>query len=285
VVDPSLLLSLAAGACAVAAATLVIAAWLGQRLIVVVRHRGSHFAVSRAVDASAQTLDLRAVGDGVFEGRAHGRRVRWSLRSVDYDDGPRLQLAFGTPVPTGQLGLTHRTMSYGAVPPDLELPLCRLGDAEFDVRFFAHADLEHLSLLTPSVRRALLHAGDDAEVRIRSGWLWMDHVATEALMTTASTRMDWLFKAASAFEGVQAEVEQRVRKMTQDPVARVRERLLDMLQARGASEFTSWIARTLIDDLDPSVRARAAEVLGDPERLSALARDAAVPEAVRKRAG
>ena len=154
------------------------------------------------------------------------------------------------------------------------------------MRFFAHADLEHLSLLTPSVRRALLNAGADAELRIRSGWLWLDHVATEALVDRASTRIDWLFKAATAFEGVQAEVEQRVRKMTQDPVARVRERLLALLAKRAARRNSpTGSPVSLADDLDPAVRCCAAEVRRDADRLVAIARDAAISNDIRRRAG
>ncbi|MEZ4237861.1 MAG: hypothetical protein R3F59_17275 [Myxococcota bacterium] len=285
--DTWLLLSLTGAVCAIAFAAVAVTALLGSRLVRTAARRRAESAVTADIDAAARQLGMQSVGEGTYEGRVQGRRVRWSLREVDYDADhpPRLQLALGTPIPSGQLGLTHRTMHYGAVPPDLELPLCRLGDAEFDVRFFAHADLEHLSLLTPSVRRALLLAGEDAEVRIRSSWLWIDHVATESLAAGVQTRLDWLFKAASAFEGVQAEVEQRVRKMTQDPVARVRERLLELLQQRAPSEFTTWIARTLSEDLDPAVRVRAAEILRDGERLGAMARDATLPGPARKRAG
>lgn len=279
-----MLLSLVGGACAASSVVTVVAGLLVRRAVRERQRVSAGHRVGEAIARSAKRLELQEVGAGVFEGRIRGRRVRWTLRDVEYDHGPRLQLAIGTPVPTGTLGLTHRTMSYGALPPALEHPLCRIGEAEFDVRFFIHADLEHLSLMTPPVRRALLDAGSDAELRIRSGWLWLDHVAVPELADAAPGRVDWLFKAAIAFDGVQAEVEHRVRRLCTDPNARVRARALELLSNRGASEFTTWIARGLLDDPDPTVRARAAETAADGARLAAVAREASAPVDVRRRA-
>ncbi|MEQ1500747.1 MAG: hypothetical protein ABMB14_00885 [Myxococcota bacterium] len=282
--DAWLLLSLTGVVCvgaAGAAAMLVAVVLSGWRR----RARAAEErAATAAIEQAAVAHELAPVNPGVWEGRIRGRRVRWTLREVAYAAGPRLQLAVGTPVPTGNLALTHRTMDYGAVPPELELPLGRIGDPEFDVRFFIHADLEHLSLLTPPVRKALLTAGSDAEPRIRSGWLWLDHPATRALGDSAGARIDALFAVATALDEVQAEVEHRVRRLSQDPIARVRGRALEMLAVRGASDFTSWIAKPLLNDLDPTVRVRAAETLGDAEQLGALIGDRTLGAAVRRRA-
>ena len=241
--------------------------------------------ITAAVTAAAEQVGIAEKSTGVWEGTVDGRRVRWSLRPVETETGSRLQLAMGTPVETGQLALTHRTMAWGAELPEFELPECRLGDAEFDVRFFVHADLEHLSMLTPTVRRALLGAAGDGELRIRNGWMWLDQLASIPLAREAESRIQAMLAAARAIDEVPAEVEHRVRWLSQDPLPRVRITALELLAARGASDFTSWIARPLLTDTDPRVRTRAAEVLGDGERLLELASDEQAAVELRARAG
>ncbi|MEQ1571313.1 MAG: hypothetical protein ABMA64_37140 [Myxococcota bacterium] len=239
--------------------------------------------------ALVREYNLRESGPGIHEGRAAGaggpRRLRCALREVEHPGGPRLQIAFGTPVPTGQLGVTHRTMVYGAEPDELELPPCKVGDPEFDVRFHLNADLEHLSILSPGVRRALMAAADDAEVRIREGWLWLDQPATPEVMGRATEFVDRLFAAAAALDGVPTEVEQRVRRLSQDDRCKVRMQTLELLGQRGSSEFTQWIAKGLLADPDAEVRARAAELCGDLERMVAIASDKHAPREVRSRVG
>jgi hypothetical protein len=286
--DPLLLVSLTGAACLVTSSVLAATAFLGWRLRLRRARARSGVRVTEAVEQAAQALSLEAHSEGVWEGNvvlgARERRVRWNLRDVEYDTGPRLQLAVGTPVPTGMLGVNHRTLIYGAEPPHHDLPMVRLGEAEFDVRYFVHADLEHLSLLQSEVRVALARASDDAQLRIRNGWLWLDYLATLEMVAQVQDRLGDLFTAASALEQVPQEAEVRVRKLSQDPVARVRCTALDMLIARGASEFTTWIAKPLQQDLDPQVRVRVAEILGEPEPLLQLVVDAKAPADVRVRA-
>jgi hypothetical protein len=114
--------------------------------------------------------------------------------------------------------------------------------------------------------------------------MWLDRIATPAVANSAPMRMEAAFAAAAAIEAIPPEVEHRVRWLSQDPVAKVRVYVLDLLAARGASDFTSWIARPLLTDADPHVRGRAAEVLGDAEKLLELVRDDRVAVELRTRA-
>jgi hypothetical protein len=286
--DPMLLVSLTGAACLVTSSVLAATAFLAWRLRLRRARARDNTRVTAAVEDAAHKLSMTEHSLGVWEGNVTRggveRRVRWNLRDVEYDTGPRLQLAVGTPVPTGMLGVNHRTLIYGAEPPHHDLPLVRLGDAEFDVRFFVHADLEHLSLLQAEVRPPLARAADDAQLRIRNGWLWLDHPARLEMVAQLDERLGDLFSAAKALEQVPQEAEVRVRKLSQDPVAKVRCTVLDLLIARGASEFTTWIAKPLQQDLDPQVRVRVAEILGEAEPLLQLVSDTKVAPEVRIRA-
>lgn len=282
--DPTLLVSLTGAACLGVALLLATGAFFLRR---VARKRAIVAANDKliaAIGAQATSRAMEEHGPGIWEGNFRGRRLRWNLREVEYDAGPRQQLALGTPVPTGRLGVTHRTLIYGVQPPQHEFSLVRVGDASFDARFYVHADLEHLSLLQSNVREALRFAADEAQLRIRNGWLWIDLLATPSLIDTLSRRLDDLYAAAASLDAVSGEVELRVQKMSGDPVARVRCAVLDLLIERGASDFTTWIARPLMTDIEPQVVCRAAEILSDTERLLAITCDRAMQAELRIRA-
>lgn len=219
------------------------------------------------------------------------RQLRAAVREAPFDGDTRLLLGFATHVPSGSLALEHRALRAASegddglvvgVPPPTGT---EIGDPSFDVRFALNASIEDLSLLLAPVRAALLHAAEDAAVRIDDGWVWVEMPGTVEEFSNSTERFARLDAVAVAFERVPTAVDSRIRALAQDDLGKVRLRTLERVAARGAGEFARWLSSVLLTDPDVEVRVRAAELSGEPGRMLELARDPAIPARYRARLG
>lgn len=281
--------SLIAAVC-VALTTLVgVPAWFVSRYRQYRSHAVGDGSAPDDLRRFATERGLRQIAANAYEGRASlrpngpARTLRALLREVDTGSGARYGLLFATPVPTQGLALRHRSLRMGA-DAEADAPSTRghpLGHPEFDVRFRVDSPIDVASVLVRPVRDALLHAAEDAVVRIDAGWLSIETPATGTELDLVAERLSRLDDAATALERVPNTVDARIRALAEEDRPQVRDAVLAQVAERSSNDFAKWLGRFLADDPDPRVRARAVELTGDISRMAALARDPALAPHVR----
>ncbi|MEZ4237862.1 MAG: hypothetical protein R3F59_17280 [Myxococcota bacterium] len=209
-----------------------------------------------------------------WEGHLGGRRVR-VVRFEDRMSDPPLVAEVSTAVPSGQLKVAIGDPEQTAIRGSRHI-----GDAEFDPWFEVEGDLEDLALLTPELRRTLRNVAHHARPRIQHGWVSLTGPAS----VDVDSRIAPMVALASLVETAALDASARIRRFAQDPDSGVRLRCLEMLSARPTNTITAAVARDRLDDPDPIVRTLAAVLVGDANRLVAIAQAPEHAPAVRRRA-
>jgi hypothetical protein len=214
-------------------------------------------------------LGLGYTGRGTFSGAVENWPVRYTSRLVEQDGVSTRVHGWGAWVPSGTLQLASRKGSAHRAGP-------LTGDRRFDRRYAVRGDLFDLAWLTAPVREMLMQVR--CRVRLDGDYLWFE---------SEVFRPELLHQAISVARALSAGFTDPQCRLsafaTGDPMPSVRRRLLIEAAARGLPEAAT-LARASFEDEDEVVRAEAAIVLQDPERMLEAAADRELPLELRRRA-
>jgi hypothetical protein len=214
-------------------------------------------------------IGLAHTSRGTFSGTVEGWPVRYTSRMIEQDGVSTRVHRWGAWVPSNTLQLTSRRGPWRRTGP-------LTGDRRFDRRYAVRGDLFDLAWLTAPAREMLLQLR--CRVQLDGDYLWLQ---------SEVFRPDLLRQAISVARVLSVGFTDPQCRLTAfatgDPMPSVRRRLLLEAATRGWPEAIT-LARASAQDEDAGVRAEAAIVLKDPERLLLAASDRDLPMEVRRRA-